>query len=93
MFRALIFLILTVVSVCQEITNSGEHLAVDGLLLRSLNPAGHGPSSPVITECHEVAKIIVVRLQAEIVTVQIPIQMAETDKAVSILLVPQLAES
>lgn len=82
----------SVVNVCQEITNSGGHIAIDGLLLGSQNPLGCGPSLPVMTECHEVAKIILLRLQAVIVIVWILIQMADTDKDILVLLVSQLAE-
>lgn len=86
------FSVVAVVNVCQEITNSGGHIAIDGLLLGSQNPLGCGPSLSVMTECHEVAKIILLRLQAMIVIVWVLIQMADTDKDISVLLVPQLAE-
>lgn len=86
------FSVFAVVAICQEITNSGGPIVTDGLLLRSQNPVGHGPSLCIITECHEVATNISLRLQAVIVTVWIPIKMADTDKGVSILLVPRFAE-
>lgn len=81
-----------VVNVCQEITNSRGHIAIDGLLLGSQNLLGCGPSLPVMTECHEVAKIILLRLQAMIVIVWILMQVADTDKDISVLLISLLAE-